>query len=33
MSKTGRDYILFLEDILDAVGKIENLVTEADYGY
>jgi uncharacterized protein with HEPN domain len=24
MSKTGRDYILFLEDILDAIGKIES---------
>lgn len=24
MSKKGRDYILFLEDILDAIVKIEN---------
>ncbi|MFZ3209496.1 MAG: HepT-like ribonuclease domain-containing protein [Geobacteraceae bacterium] len=31
MSKTGRDYILFLEDILDAVGKIENYVGDLSF--
>ncbi len=31
MSKTGRDYILFLEDILEALGKIENYVGDLSF--
>jgi uncharacterized protein with HEPN domain len=31
MSKKGRDYILFLEDILNAIEKIERYVNALDY--